>query len=544
MAAQWEAAEAELGAEAEAGSEAEIPWGGEAELGADDEAELHGEHELGTEAEHGTEAAASYEEMDLDAIEAELNGDTASASADTADSAADTADSAVDLDVLSAEMAAQQNELAALEAQLNGDVVSADTVHSAADSAADSAVGGTVDLDALSAEMAAQQNELAALEAQLDGKLEAELNGDAASPDTADSAADTVADGAVDLDALSAEMAAEQNYLAALEAQLDDNTASADRSGSAVDLDTLSVEMAAQQDDLAALAAQLDTEEVTRHGSKRGPEEMEMELDDERPTKRSNTWQHIDAATGEPIISRFTCVKRSAVRDGYDQTVSQRTGFVEVGTLVDALECRTNDNGVVRVRFSGGWVSCTSQKGDELLLPVGLPRVAPAAPTGQGCRCCGKIGHLRSKCPLKDKKCSICGKVRSRFCLHSAAPPLCLLVLVLNVRSSCACGHRLGTSARCAPIGVTHRSHPPRPVAVAVAVAPAPGPAPEPAAAAAAAAILSMRRSTRKSQPRRNSTLRWMTTSRSRSSSSNPRQWVRVHTAVRTVISSHQKRRL
>jgi hypothetical protein len=84
------------------------------------------------------------------------------------------------------------------------------------------------------------------------------------------------------------------------------------------------------------------------------------------------------AGADQLAVAVFTCVKRSAVRDGFDQKRSKRTGFVEVGERVDALECRTNESGVVRVRFSGGWLSCTSQKGDALLEPV----AAAAASTG------------------------------------------------------------------------------------------------------------------------------------------------------------------
>merc|ERR1711969_428848 len=81
--------------------------------------------------------------------------------------------------------------------------------------------------------------------------------------------------------------------------------------------------------------------------------------------------------------AQFECVKRSAVRDGFDQRRSQRTGFVEVGEVVDALECRTNEGGVRRVRFARGWLSVTSQKGDLLLKEVALaPAPAPAGTPG------------------------------------------------------------------------------------------------------------------------------------------------------------------
>lgn len=113
-------------------------------------------------------------------------------------------------------------------------------------------------------------------------------------------------------------------------------------------------------------------------------------------------------AAASSAIVKFVCVKRAAVRDGCDQQTSRRTGFVNVGACINALERRTNENGVVRVRFERGWVSCTSQKGDLLLQPV----VGPPRPVIKGCRCCGKIGHLKAKCPDREHRCATCGKAR------------------------------------------------------------------------------------------------------------------------------------
>ncbi len=141
---------------------------------------------------------------------------------------------------------------------------------------------------------------------------------------------------------------------------------------------------------------------------KRGPEEQTLDI---RPSKRVSTRGHSLVRGGSAATnagrSRFKCVKRAAVRDGFDQKISRRIGFVEVGECIDALECRTNESGVIRVRFEQGWLSCTSQKGDVLLQPVAT------RPVGHGCRCCGKIGHLKAKCPYKDQPCDICGKARS-----------------------------------------------------------------------------------------------------------------------------------
>ena len=29
----------------------------------------------------------------------------------------------------------------------------------------------------------------------------------------------------------------------------------------------------------------------------------------------------------------------------------------------------------------------------------------------KACRCCGKTGHLFAECKMKDRECSVCGKV-------------------------------------------------------------------------------------------------------------------------------------
>eukprot|EP01048_Picozoa_sp_COSAG05_P023582 COSAG05_NODE_5170_length_1245_cov_61.240838_1_plen_156_part_00 len=87
------------------------------------------------------------------------------------------------------------------------------------------------------------------------------------------------------------------------------------------------------------------------------------------------------------------CVKRAAVRDKFEQEGSSRTGYVEVGERITALEMRMTNANVRRFRFSGGWVSSRSQKGDVLLLEAGTsssPRAAPsqdATATRMGSAC-------------------------------------------------------------------------------------------------------------------------------------------------------------
>lgn len=52
----------------------------------------------------------------------------------------------------------------------------------------------------------------------------------------------------------------------------------------------------------------------------------------------------------------FRCVKKSQIRAGFEMD-SDKAGILEVGTEIKAMATQTNDKGVLRVQFEGGWVS-------------------------------------------------------------------------------------------------------------------------------------------------------------------------------------------
>ena len=75
-----------------------------------------------------------------------------------------------------------------------------------------------------------------------------------------------------------------------------------------------------------------------------------------------------------PEAVNYRCIKRAAVRNNFEQSGSERTGFVEVGDEITVVEQRLTEDGVTRLRFERGsqpaWVSCKSKKGDTLLVEV------------------------------------------------------------------------------------------------------------------------------------------------------------------------------
>ena len=62
------------------------------------------------------------------------------------------------------------------------------------------------------------------------------------------------------------------------------------------------------------------------------------------------------APAAVPAAGRFRCVKKSQARDGFEMT-SEKAAVVEAGGEIDATEVRTNETGVQRIQFAGGWVS-------------------------------------------------------------------------------------------------------------------------------------------------------------------------------------------
>ena len=74
------------------------------------------------------------------------------------------------------------------------------------------------------------------------------------------------------------------------------------------------------------------------------------------------------AAPAEPLHV-YRSLKRAVMREGYEMD-SDKAGVLEKHQIVRALEARRNQNGVLRVRVAGGWVSSTLSDGKTVLEPV------------------------------------------------------------------------------------------------------------------------------------------------------------------------------
>eukprot|EP01047_Picozoa_sp_COSAG01_P033712 COSAG01_NODE_2493_length_7581_cov_126.097167_2_plen_929_part_00 len=73
------------------------------------------------------------------------------------------------------------------------------------------------------------------------------------------------------------------------------------------------------------------------------------------------------------VSTRYECVKRCIYRAGFDLQ-SDFQGYLEVGTVITALESRMNSGGQLRVRFDQGWASVTAGTGGVLLISQNSPR--------------------------------------------------------------------------------------------------------------------------------------------------------------------------
>eukprot|EP01046_Picozoa_sp_COSAG06_P056035 COSAG06_NODE_10478_length_1676_cov_1.060241_1_plen_226_part_10 len=83
-------------------------------------------------------------------------------------------------------------------------------------------------------------------------------------------------------------------------------------------------------------------------------------------------------ATAFPTGCRAKCTKKSQIRAGFAMD-SEKAGVLELGQEVEVLSSRTNENGIVRVQFEGGWVSEKASTG-ALCLQVSAPAPAKASP--------------------------------------------------------------------------------------------------------------------------------------------------------------------
>ena len=108
---------------------------------------------------------------------------------------------------------------------------------------------------------------------------------------------------------------------------------------------------------------------------------------------------------------------------------SDKSSVIGVGEVIDALELKVNDSGTTRIRFSGGWVSERTSKGDLCFESAGTPPAAagpPAAvaPPAAALAAAPAPETAQAAIPLNKFKC-----VKKRCAALNAAA------------SSCVCAH-------------------------------------------------------------------------------------------------------
>ena len=70
------------------------------------------------------------------------------------------------------------------------------------------------------------------------------------------------------------------------------------------------------------------------------------------------------------VLGEYTCVKKTVVRVGFEMDSEKATGssILKKGSVIVAVEAKTNDSGILRVRFGlDQWVSTMSSAGDVIL---------------------------------------------------------------------------------------------------------------------------------------------------------------------------------
>ena len=108
------------------------------------------------------------------------------------------------------------------------------------------------------------------------------------------------------------------------------------------------------------LLSAVGEEEEGVHGS------SEMGSDDETEfTTGGDSWEE-EAITP---AAKYCVIAQSRVRAGF-ATDSEDMGIIDPGEIVETLEGRVNRNGVMRIRFGGGWLSTVAGDGTALLSEV------------------------------------------------------------------------------------------------------------------------------------------------------------------------------
>ena len=93
----------------------------------------------------------------------------------------------------------------------------------------------------------------------------------------------------------------------------------------------------------------------------------------------------------------YKCIKRATVRADFDMD-SASVGHVELGERIEALECRLNEKGQLRLRFEGGWTSVAAGSGTVLFAK--METTVTAGVSGPDCGSRGPKAKPQSAMPV------------------------------------------------------------------------------------------------------------------------------------------------
>eukprot|EP01045_Picozoa_sp_COSAG04_P023655 COSAG04_NODE_2842_length_3494_cov_36.862739_4_plen_497_part_01 len=127
-------------------------------------------------------------------------------------------------------------------------------------------------------------------------------------------------------------------------------------------------EMTTQAQALAqAMRAQKKAEKEESPAPDEQPDDGEESSEPEDESMLSGEEDDEEEEDAESIVgSKYEAIAKGAIRAGFELD-SDKLGALKVGNVIEALEARKNDDGIMRVRFAQGWTSLTARSGTVLL---------------------------------------------------------------------------------------------------------------------------------------------------------------------------------
>jgi len=115
------------------------------------------------------------------------------------------------------------------------------------------------------------------------------------------------------------------------------------------------------------------------------------------------------AVPSASAATSYKCLQKSQIRAGFEMD-SDKAGVMAVGDVIDVLEARINDKGVLRIRFSGGWVSEKTVAGVTCLeavaasAPTAAPSPEPTEPKHEALEAQNRLKQLADNLELSPEK--------------------------------------------------------------------------------------------------------------------------------------------